>query len=150
LSVEFQLVSHPNHSKNILAIDVIQKIDDEVVVETVQRKAGEAYAILGIDGLPKERLEDVLRDILDASYHQIQEPNATLTVTMSPNSTTSGEVRGVVQIQGTNTTTSIPVNYQHYYVLNALRETMSKELKKTWQKVTAIYRNKTLELAFDY
>jgi len=61
LTVEFRLVANPKDDRDILAIDVIQNADGEIVTETVQRKAGEAYPTLGIEGLSKEGLLEVTR-----------------------------------------------------------------------------------------
>jgi len=144
--LEFQLLSDPNDKNNIFAIDVVQKIDDGVVVETVQRNAGEAYTALGIDRLSAEQLEETYVDIANSLY----EPGATLTLTMSPTSDTSGELRGVLRKQNSDVKTSIPVNYHHYYILNALREKMSGQLGKSWRKVKVVCDGKDVEFSFDY
>jgi hypothetical protein len=146
VSVEFQLLSDPNVKNNIFAIDVVQKIDDGVVVETVQRNAGEAYTALGIDRLSAEQLEETYVDIASSLHEQ----GATLTVTMSPTSSTSGELRGVLEKYDPDVKSSIPVNYHHYYILNALREKMTQQLGKSCSKVTAVYRGENVEFSFDY
>src|SRR5512141_3054078 len=63
LKIDFKLISDPNNENNILAIDVIQNIDKKIVLETVQRIAGEAYAILGIAGLSMERLVEAYKEM---------------------------------------------------------------------------------------
>ena len=62
IKVDFNLLADPQDEKNILAIDVIQHINDrEIVVETVQHIPGEAYGVLGIAELSIERLKEVLK-----------------------------------------------------------------------------------------
>lgn len=148
LKVDFHLVGNPEKKTDILAIDVIQHIDEEVVTETVQRKAGEAYTTLGIAGLSVERLVDVYKEMLEKLYGQQAKPgDATLVVTMSPSSETSGETRGYIQNSGVQS--SLPVDYQHYYVLNALRERMFEAAGMGWNRVRVVYRPGTLEFYFD-
>lgn len=148
LKVDFHLVGNPKDKTDILAIDVIQHIDEEVVTETVQRKAGEAYETLGVAGLSVERLVEVYKEMLEKLYSQQIKPGDTaLVVTMSPSSETSGETRGYVQNSGVQS--SLPVDYQHYYVLNALREKMIEAAAKGWSKVRVVYRPDALEFYFD-
>jgi hypothetical protein len=146
VNVEFQLLSDPNDKNNILAIDVVQTIDNEIVVETVQRNAGEACTTLGISGLSVEQLEDAYADIANSLY----EHGGTLTVTMSPTSATSGELRGVLRRQNSDTTRSIPVNYHHYYILNALREKMSEQRGQNLGLIKAVCRGDDVEFSFDF
>src|SRR5687767_7252122 len=125
LTVEFRLVADPKDDRNILAIDVIQNIDGELITETVQRKAGEAYITLGIAGLSQEYLIEVYKEMMDQLHRQTgQKKELDLIVTMSPSSPTSGEVRGYVEKRDSGEKSSVFVNYQHYYMLSALREQM--------------------------
>ncbi len=45
---------------------------------------------------------------------------------------------------------SVLVNYQHYYVLNAIRDRMTEMLGKSWKQVRAVYHSGNLEFYFDY
>jgi hypothetical protein len=147
LKVDFQLVGNPRDETDILAIDVVQHVDEEVIIETVQRNAGEAYEILGIAGLSLERLTAVYQEMLEEHYRQQAKPGDTvLVVTMSPSSETSGEIRGYIRNSGVQS--SVLLNYQHYYLLNALREKMI-EAGKGWSKVRAVYDGNHLEFYFD-
>ena len=56
LRVDFKLITADTEKDKTLAIDVVQTIDDEVYVETVQRNPGEAYRTLGIVGYSIEKL----------------------------------------------------------------------------------------------
>jgi hypothetical protein len=150
VSVEFQLVSHPSDKNNILAIDVIQTVDDEIIVETVQRNAGESYTTLAIDGLSKEQLEQTYKDIARPLYLQADQRDVTLKIAMAPTSPISGELRGVLEKHGPDAKSNIQVNYQHYYILNAIREKMGKQMGKSLSKITAAYRGDDLEFSFDY
>src|SRR5688572_19047381 len=51
LKVDFHLLADVDDENNILAIDVIQNVDSEVIIETVERNSGEADTMLGIAGL---------------------------------------------------------------------------------------------------
>ena len=70
LEIEFRLITDPKDEDNVLAIDVIQTVDDEVFTETVQRNAEEAYAALGIAGLSMERLVEVYKEIMRQLFRQ--------------------------------------------------------------------------------
>lgn len=149
LEIEFQLIADPKDEENIFAIDVIQHIDEDVVTETVQRHAGEAYATLGIAGLSLERLVAVYKEMIKQLHHQqVGWADVDLVVMMSPSSEASGEIRGY--LEKSNGKSSVFVNYQHYYMLNALREKMIEMLGDSWSKVRAVYSSDSLEFYFDY
>ncbi len=148
LKIDFKLIAHPKDETNILAIDVIQHIDEDVVTQTVQRKAGEGYEPLGIAGLPMERLVEVYKEMIEQLHRQQTPGDTTLTVAMSPTSKSSGEIRGY--IEKTDRKSSVLVNYQHYYVLNALREKMIASTGDQWRTVRAVYHTDNLEFYFDY
>jgi hypothetical protein len=148
LKVDFQLVGNPRNETDILAIDVVQHIDEDVITETVQRKAGEAYETLMISGLSVEGLIDVYKKTLEQLYRQQAKPgDTTLVVTMSPSSETSGEIQGYVQNSGIQS--SVLLNYQHYYLLNALREKTIEAGEKGWSKVKVVYDGDSMEFYFD-
>ena len=148
LTVEFRLVADPKDARNILAIDVIQNIDGEVITETVQRKAGEAYRTLGIGGLSKEGLVEVYEEMMDQLHRQSKQNDVDLIMTMTPTSPTSGEIRGYMQNRDTDEKSSVFVSYQHYYVLNAIREIMIST-GDSWHKVKVVYRSGDLKFYFE-
>lgn len=150
VKVEFKLIADPEDENKILMIDVIQNIDEEIVTETVQKRAGEAYPTLGIAGLSMEQLVDVYKKIMDQLHRQTKQHDAALIVTMSPNSSTSGEIRGFLEKPGADSKSNVLVNYKHYYLLNALREKMIELLGDGWSKVKAVYRSEELEFYFEY
>jgi hypothetical protein len=150
LKIDFRLVADPENERNILAIDVIQNIDGEIVTETVQRNAGEAYRTLGIAGLSRERLVEAYKGMMHDLYRQTKHKDADLIVSMSPSSPASGEVSGYIEKHGSGVRSSVTVNYQHYYLLNALRERMMELEGKGWSKVRAVYRLGDLEFYFEY
>lgn len=143
-------MSDADDKTRILLIDVIQSIDGQIVVETVQKNEGEAYASLRIEGLPIEQLVQNYRKIAELTLRQTEQRNAALVVTMSPSSPTSGELQAVVEKQNSGMTNSVQVNYRHYYLLNALREKMIEQLGEDWRKVMAVYREENVEFYFDY
>ena len=150
LKIDFKLIAHPNDENNILAIDVIQNINDELITETVERNAGEAYKALGIAGLSKERLIEVYKEIMHQLHQQAKQKDADLIVTMSLTSPASGEVRGYIQKSNSDAKSSVLVNYQHYYTLNALRGKMIQDAGDSWSKVRAVYRSNDLEFYFEH
>ena len=151
LTVEFRLIGDPKNDKNILAIDVIQKIDTEVITETVQRKAGEAYPALGIAGLSMERLVEVYKEKITQLHRRTgQKKEIDLVVTMSTSSLLSGELKAFTGKYDSGEKNSVLVNYQHYYLLNALREKMLEVTGDGWRQVMAVYRSEDLEFYFDY
>ena len=97
LEIEFRLITNPKDENNVLAIDVIQTVDDDVFTETVQRNAEEAYAALGIAGLSMERLVEVYKELMHQLYRQAKTHDAELIVTMSTSSHLSGEVKGYIE-----------------------------------------------------
>ena len=150
LKIDFKLIADSKDENNILAIDVIQHIDDEIITETVQHTAGEAYAALGIAGLSRERLVEVYKEIMKQLHSQAKQPDMDLVVTMSPSSPTSGEVDGLLVHPDATVQGSILVNYCHYYMLNALREKMIESTGDAWRKIRAVYHSGDLEFYFEY
>jgi hypothetical protein len=150
LEIEFKLISAPEDKNKILVIDVVQHIDGETITETVQRNAGEAYDTLGVAGLPMERLVAVYKGMIKQLHRQANQRDMDLIVTMSPTSTTSGEVRAYLKRPDNSAQNSVLVNYRHYYVLNALREKMIEVLGEAWTRVRAIYHDGGLEFYFEY
>jgi hypothetical protein len=150
VKVDFRLIADPNDENKILVIDVVQNINDDIFIETVQRNAGEAYMVLGIAGLSTERLVEIYKEMLSQLHRQAKQQDVDLIVTMSPSSPTSGEVRGYVEKHSSDIKSSVLINYRHYYVLNALRERMMELVGDSWSKVRAVYRSGDLEFYFEY
>ena len=149
LTVEFRLVADPKDDKNILAIDVIQNIDGEVITETVQRKAREAYSTLGIARLSQEQLVEGYKEMISQLHRQLKQKDADLIVTMSPSSPTSGELRAYTEKRDSGEKSNVIVNYQQYYLLNALREKMMESSIKSWSRVRTVYHPDDLEFYFE-
>ena len=151
LGIEFRLIADPKDENKILAIDVVQKIDGDFVTETVQHTAGEAYAALGIAGAPMETLVEAYKRILRNLQTQSVEVTAPdLVITMSPVSVASGEIKGYAGKENSDVRSSLPLNYRHYYVLNALREKMLALTGDGWNSVRTVYRSGELEFYFEY
>lgn len=149
LKIEFKLIANPKDETNILAIDVFQHVDEEVITETVQRQAGEAYETVGVAGLSMESLVALYDKMLDQVYFQQEDRSElNLIVTMSPSSKTSGELRGCVERPEGKS--GLQLDYQHYYVLNALREKMKEMLGEEWREVRAAFVSRRLEFYFEY
>ena len=150
VKVDFRLISDPNDKNKILIIDVVQNINDELVIETVQRSAGEAYPVLGIAGLPMERLVKIYKEMMEQLHGEGRQRDANLVVTMSPSSATSGEVRGFLQNPDSDVMSGVLLDYRHYYMLNALREKMTELVGDSWSKVEAVYGPGGMEFYFEY
>ena len=150
VKVDFRLIADPGDENKILVIDVVQNINDELITETVQRNAGEAYATLGIVGLSMEDLVEVYKKMMHQLHRQAKQRAAGLIVTMTPNSSTSGEIRGYMEKPDSDIKSSVLINYQHYYILNALRDRMIELVGEDWSMVKAIYHSDDLEFYFEY
>ena len=150
LRIDFKLILDKDDEDKTLAIDVIQKIDGDVITETVQHVAGEAYEQLGIADLSLERLVEVYKEKLHQLYRESNMPYAYLIVTMTPSSPSSGETQGYLEKRKKNQKFSIPVNYQHYYLLNAIRDKMIELVGEGWRQVKAVYWKDTLQFYFEY
>jgi hypothetical protein len=83
-------------------------------------------------------------------HRRVEKEDSDLVVMMTPHSETSGETTGYLQQPGSDLKNSIPVNYQHYYVLNALREKMIELSGDRWSRVKAVYHAGDVEFHFDY
>ena len=150
VKIDFKLIADSKDENSILAIDVIQHVDEEVITETVQRQAGEAYETVGVAGLSMENLVALYDKMLDQVYFQQEDRSElNLIVTMSPSSKTSGELRGYVE-RPEGGKSSLQLDYQHYYVLNALREKMKEMLGEEWREIRAAFVSRRLEFYFDY
>jgi len=150
LKIDFHLIADVNNGENVLAIDVIQNINDDVITETVQQKTGEANAKLGIAGLSMEQIIEVYKKMMKQLHREFKQRDADLIVTMSPTSPASGEVRGYLEKPNSEAKHYVAVDYRHYYVLNALRERMIELVGNGWSKVRAVYRSGNVEFHFEY
>jgi hypothetical protein len=150
LKVDFKLVTIGSKKDKTLAIDVVQSIDDEIIVETIQRRKSEANVALGIAGLSIEHLKDVYKQMMTQLCVQAGRPERDLVITMSPTSETSGEVRGYFQSHDEPVKQAVLTNYQHYYVLNALREKMIEQLGENWKQVRVVCKQDAVNYYFEY
>lgn len=150
IEIEFKLIVTGETEEKTIAIDVIQKIDDDILTETVQRAAGEAYETLGIAGLSLERLVEIYKEKLKELHKRIRSRKTYLSVTMTPSSPVSGEVRVYAEDREKGQKKRLQVNYQHYYLLNALRDKMIETVGEGWSQVRAVYQEDMLEFYFEY
>ena len=150
LEIEFRLIIDPEDKDNVLAIDVIQTIDNDVFTETVQRNAGEAYTALGIAGLSMERLVEVYKEMMKKLFRQAKTRERKLIITMSTSSHISGVVKGHIEDSNSKIMNGFQVNYRHYYVLNAIRDKMVELVGDSWHTVRAVYCSGGLEFYFEY
>ena len=150
LEIEFRLITDPKDKDNVLAIDVIQIVDNDIFTETVQRNAEEAYTALGITGLSMERLVEVYKEVMKQLFRQAKIRDKNLVITMSTSSHLSGEVKGYIENPNSNMKNGFQVNYRHYYILNALRGKMVEVVGDSWHTVRAVYCSGGLEFYFEY
>lgn len=151
IKVDFKLIADAKDDKNILAIDVVQHIDNKLLTETVQHQAGEAYAALGIAGLSMERLVEVYKGMLNKLYSGNKPSGSAmdLVVRMTWHSPTSGELEGMLVHPDAPVQNPVAVNYRHYYVLNALREKMLATTGDAWNHVRVMYHAGDVDFYFD-
>ena len=69
---------------------------------------------------------------------------------MTPTSPISGEVKAYFDEQEKNEKDFIQVDYQHYYLLNAIREKIVDLTGSTWSQIRAVYWQDTLEFYFEH
>ena len=150
VEIEFKLIVTDKNEDKAIAIDVVQKIDDEFITETVQREVGEANDYLGIACLSKERILEICKQEMQKLLIQKNKPFAHLYVTMTPKTSISGEVKAYLEEREENKKSSVQVNYQHYYLLNALRDKMVETVGDGWKRVEAVYGQGALEFYFEY
>lgn len=150
IKIDFKLIVDKDEEDKTLAIDVIQKIDDEFFTETVQHEIGEGYEPLGIDSLSLEQLVEVYKEKLHQLHKESNMPYAHLVVTMTPYSSSSGETQGYLEKRNKNQKRSVPVDYQHYYLLNAIRDKMIDLVGEGWRQVKAVYWKDALQFYFEY
>jgi hypothetical protein len=150
ININIKLITDPKDKNKVLTIDVVQKIDEETVIETVQHIAKEAYGPLGIANASIQYLKEIYKKKMYELFHEAEQLDASLIVSMSPTSPTSGEVRAVLEKMNTENKKSIEVDYSHYYILNALREKMMETQGIECGQVKAVYKNDELEFHFEY
>lgn len=150
LKIDLQLIADPNDAKKILAIDVIQQVDGKTVTETVQRSLGEGYAPLGIGGLSREALQTIYKQMMKQLSERSALNEIDVIVTMSLRSSTSGELQGYLEIPNATVQSSILLDYQYYYVLNALRDKMTEQSGENWNQVRTVYHNGDVDFYFEY
>jgi hypothetical protein len=96
-----------------------------------------------------EHLKEVYAEIMAQLHSWLGQPESDLVITMSPTSEISGEVIGYLQSHDEPVKRAVLTDYQHYYVLNALRERMIEQLGEDWKQVKAIYKQGAVEFYFE-
>jgi hypothetical protein len=147
---EYRLIHSEADKDTTILLDVIQTVDDELVTETVQRRAGEADHVLGIAGLSMDGILETYKKVMDQLHQKSGPHGATLTVSMTSTSPTSGEVRAILELPDPPARRSLRVDYRHYSLLRALRDKMIEIVGDGWSSVTAVYRPGALDFFFEY
>ena len=143
VKVEFNILKDPKDETRDLAIDVAQNIDGEWVVQTVQRQARGAYAVIGIEGLMLDQLINLAGHVVGFVTEPItgrETYDDEIHLFMKSISTETSEVYGHV-ISKTGKKMGVRANYQHYYVLNEILEQTSKIMKEEYSEIQ-LHRNK--------
>jgi hypothetical protein len=143
LKVEFNILKDPKDETRDLAIDVAQNIDGEWVVQTVQRQARGAYAVIGIEGLMLDQLINLAGHVVDSITEPLTSREAyddEMHLFMKSISPETSEIYGHV-ISKTGEKMGVRANYQHYYVLNEILEQISKIMKEEYAEIQ-LHRNK--------
>ena len=150
LKIDFQLITHPNEPKRIIAIDVIQHIDRDIIIETVQQNVGEGYKPLGIANLSIESLKEMYKGMMELLRQESNLKDIDVVVTMTPTLPSSGILEGYLEVPYAPVRGSLQLNYEHYYVLNALRDKMIEQTGKSWSSVCVIYHEGDPKFDFVY
>jgi hypothetical protein len=143
VKVEFNILKDPKDENRDLAIDVAQYIDGEWVVQTVQRQAREAYAVIGIEGLMLDQLINLAGHVVDSITEPITSRETyddEMHLFMKHISPETSEIYGYV-ISETGEKIGVRPNYQHYYVINEILEQISKIMKEKYREIQ-LHRSK--------
>lgn len=140
VSVDFNPLTAPDDESNVLGVDVIQRKDEEIVLQTIQYTARKAYDVLNISGasldLLMEAFEHHTRTLL--SENDCKEAK----VTMHYLSEESGEITVFGELYDNKGTSYIAASYLQYYALNAMRDLMFGVTGQAWKtaKVDVYFR----------
>lgn len=152
LEIRYRRIVAPDDENRTQVIDIIQNIDGEVFIETVECSTGEVEAILETNNLSLEGLQKEYEVILKNLLLQQPDHHGThLVVNMIPTSSSTGEIS--CYLERPTGRSNIQLNYRHYYMLKALREKMSSSMGESWVQVQVIYQPgmfSNLEFYFDY
>jgi hypothetical protein len=143
LKVEFNLLKDPTNESRILAIDVVQNIDGEFHVQTLQKEKQQAYSAIGIDGFSLDQLINLAGRVVNSVTKPItgrETYDDEIHIFMRLISLETAEIYGHV-ISKTGEKIGIRSNYQHYYVLNEIAEQISKIMKEKYTEIQ-LHRNK--------
>jgi hypothetical protein len=143
LKVEFNLLKDPTNESRILAIDVVQNIDGEWHVQTVQSKKQEAYATIGIEKSNLDQLINVASRIVNSVTKPVtgrETYDDEMHVFMKLISPETAEIYGYI-ISKTGEKIGIRSSYQHYYILNEILEQISGIMKEKYTEIQ-LHRNK--------
>ena len=143
LRVDFNILKAHEADAEVLAIDVAQNIDGAWHVQTVQHKAREGYASMGIDGLGL----DSLIYITSQAVNSVTEPvigkksfDDEMHLFMKRISLDSSEITGYV-VSAKGEKISVRANYHHYYLMNEILEQITGILKEQYSEIQ-LHRNK--------
>jgi hypothetical protein len=137
VKVEFNILLNPIENEP-LAIDVVQSIDHEWIVQTVQRQAGEAYQFLKIDNIGLDQLLGMLKQavnsVSDPVTNHKTKVNEEMHIYMKRISPETSEVYGHV-IVNNGEKIAIRTNYQHYYLLEAMLERTTNIMREDYSEI---------------
>ena len=142
VNVEFKLLQGPDQSKT-LAIDVVQNIDGEWVVQTVQHQAQEAYPAIGIEGFGLDQLINIASRVVDSVTEPItghKTYDDEMHIYMKRISPETSELYGHI-ISEKGERIAIRSDYRHYYVINEMLEQISKIMREEYAEIQ-LHRNK--------
>jgi hypothetical protein len=143
LKVEFNVLKDPADASRALAIDVVQNIDGEFHVQTVQNEKQQAYSAIGIDGFSLDQLINLAGRAVNSVTKSItgrETYDDEMHIFMKLISPETAEIYGHV-ISKTGEKIGIQSNYQHYYVLNEIAEQISEIMKEKYAEIQ-LHRNK--------
>lgn len=152
VELHYRRIVAPDDENHTQVIDIIQNIDGELFIETVECSTGEVEAILETNNLSLEGLQKEYGTMLEQLLLKLPEHhNVHLIVTMIPTSQNTGETS--CYLERPTGRSNVQLNYRHYYMLKALREKMNTIVGESWVRVQVIYHPgmfSNLEFYFDY
>jgi hypothetical protein len=143
VEVKINVIKDPQNEAKALAIDVVQKIDNEWYVQTVQSKIQEAYSAIGIEGVRLNQLIDIASRVIDSVTKPVigcETFDDEMHIFMRHISPMTSELHGYV-ISKIGERIEVRTNYQHYYVINEILNQISEIMNEEYTEIQ-LHRNK--------
>ena len=105
---------------------------------------------MGITGMSMENLVATYKKILQRVHPRPYQPDIKLVITMSPSSPSSGELKAFLVSSDGVIQNSILITYQHYYMLNAIRNKLTEIVGEKCSQIKAVFCQGELDFFFEH